>query len=62
MARSAPKERALLGIEPFWERPTLGPPLRWERWRIILNLAILSKDKISIDILQEAPPKRNGTT
>ena len=33
MAQSAVKERALLGIEPFLERPTLEPPLRWERWQ-----------------------------
>ena len=58
MAQSVPKERALLGIELFWERPTLEPPLRWERWRIILKLAILAKELISIDILQEEPPHK----
>ena len=56
MAQSATKERALLGIEPFWERPTLKPPLRWERWRILLKLAIPAKESISNDILREAPP------
>ena len=34
MTQSAVKERALLGIEPFWEKPTLESPLRWERWQI----------------------------
>ena len=58
MAQSAAKEQALLGIEPFWERPTLEPPLRWERWRIILKLAILAKEGILIDILREAPPDK----
>ena len=58
MAQSAPKERALLGIEPFWERPTLEPLLRWERWRINLKLAFLAKEGISIHILQEAPPDK----
>ena len=59
MAQSAPKERALLGIEPFWERPTLEPLLRWERWRIILKLAILARERILIHILREAPPDKN---
>ena len=52
MAQLAPKERAFLGIEHFWEWPTLESPLRWERWRIILKLTILAKEGISIDILR----------
>ena len=56
LAQSATKERALLGIEPFWERPILEPPLRWERWRLILKLAILANEGSLIDILREAPP------
>ena len=58
MAQSAVKERALLGLEPFWERPTLEPPLRWERWQIMLKLVILAKEGISIDTLQEEPPNK----
>ena len=57
MARSAPKERAPFGIETFWELSTMEPPLRWERWRINLKLAILAKEGISIDIPREAPPE-----
>ena len=53
MAQSAPIDQALLGIKPFWERPKLEPPLRWERCRIILKSASLAKGGISIDILQE---------
>ena len=56
MAQSATKERVLLGIEPFWEKPTLEPPLRRDRWQIIMKLAILAKEGISIDILVEDPP------
>ena len=41
MAQSATKERALLGIESFWEKPTLEPPLRWDRLQITLKLAII---------------------
>ena len=55
MARPAVKERALPGTEPFWEKPTLEPPLRWDRWQIMLKLAILAKDGISIDTLREDP-------
>ena len=58
MAKSATRERALLGIELFWERPTLEPPLRLEIWRIFLKLAILAKEGISIDILREAQPDK----
>ena len=58
MAQSATKERALLGIEPFWEKPTLEPPLRWDRWQIILKLAIMAKEGISLDILLEDPPDK----
>ena len=58
MAQSAVKERALLGIEPFWERPTLEPPLRWERLQIMLKLASLAKEGISIDTLRKNPPDK----
>ena len=58
MVQSAVKERALLRIEPFWEKPTLEPPLRWERWQIMLKLAILAKKVISIDTLCEDPPDK----
>ena len=58
MAQSAAKEPALFGIETFWEKPTLEPPLRWERWQIMLKLAIMAKEGISIDILLEDPPDK----
>ena len=59
MAQSAVKERALLDIETFWERPTLEPALRWERWQMqMLKLAILAKEGISIDTLRENPTNK----
>ena len=58
MVQSAVKERALLGIKPFWEKPTLEPPLRWERWQIKLKLSIRAKKGISIDTLREDPPDK----
>ena len=60
MAQSATKERALLGIKPFWEKPTLEPHLRWDRWQIMLKLAILAKEGISINILLEDPQTRSS--
>ena len=56
--QSATKERALLRIEPFGEKPTLEPPLRWDRWQIMQKLAIMAKEGISIDILLEDPPDK----
>ena len=58
MAQSAGKERAVLGIEPFWQKPKLEPPLRWDRWQIMLKLSIMAKDGISIDTLREDPPNK----
>ena len=55
MAQSVTKERAILGIEPFWEKPTLEPVLQWDRWQIMLKLAIMAKEGISIDILLADP-------
>ena len=59
MAQSVTKERALLGIVPFWDKPTLEPPLQWDRWQIMLKLAVMSKEGISIDILLEEPQKKS---
>ena len=58
MAQSAVEERALRGIKPFWEKPTLEPPLRWDRWQIMLKLAIVGKKGISINTLREDPPDK----
>ena len=45
MAQSATK-RTPLGIEPFWDKPTPDPPLRWEKWRVQYKLALLAKENI----------------
>ena len=58
MAQSAVKERALLGIELFWERPNFEPLLKRERWQIMLKLAIFAKEGISIDTLREDLPNK----
>ena len=58
MAQSAVNESALLGIEPSWEKPILEPPLRWDRWQIMLKLAILAKVGNSIYTLREDSPNK----
>ena len=62
MAQSAAKECALLGIEPFWEKPTLEPPLPLNRWQIMLKLAIMAKEVISINTLLEDPRQGHPTS
>ena len=58
MAQSALKEsgKSLLGVQPFSEKATLEPPLRWEYWRTQLKLAILPREGIVADILLADPP------
>ena len=58
MAQSAIKDsgKSPLGIQPFWEKATLEPPLRWEYWRTQLKLAILAQEGIEVDLLLADPP------
>ena len=52
MAQSARESRKTpLSIEPFLERPTSDPPIRWEKWRIQVKLAILARENITLDTL-----------
>ena len=53
MAQSALKDsgKSLLGIQPFWEKATLKPPLRWEYWRTQLKLSILAREGTVVDLL-----------
>ena len=59
MAQSALKEsgKSPLGIQPFCEKATLEPPLRWEYWRTQLKLAILAREGIVVDLLWADPPE-----
>ena len=57
MAQSARESRKTpLSIEPFWERPTSDPPIRWEKWRIQVKLAILAREYITLDTLLHPKP------
>ena len=59
MAQSALKDsgKSPLGIQPFWEKANLEPPLRWEYWRTQLKLAILAREGMVVDILSADPPE-----
>ena len=56
MAQPANK-RTPLGIDPFWDKPTPDPPLRWEKWRVQYNLALLAEANINLDILLGPKPE-----
>ena len=58
MAQSAKKDsgKSPLGIQPFREKATLEPPLRWEYWRTQLKLAILAREGIEVDLFLADPP------
>ena len=57
MAQPARESRKTpLSIEPFWERPTSDPPIRWEKWRIRVKLAILNRENIIMDTLLQPKP------
>ena len=59
MAQSALKDsgKSPLGIQPFWEKATLEPQLRWEYWRAQLKLTIRAREGIVVDILLADPPE-----
>ena len=57
MAQSATQKQTPLGIEPFWEKPSADPPLRWEKWQMQAKLALLAKENITSDILLEPKPE-----
>ena len=57
MAQSASESRKTpLSIEPFRERPTSDPPIRWGKWRIQVKLAILARENIMLDTLPQQKP------
>ena len=59
MAQPALKDsgKSPLGVQPFREKATLEPPLRWEYWRTQLKLAILAREGIEVDLLLADPPE-----
>ena len=59
MAQSALKDsgKSALGIEPFLEKATLEPPLRWGSWKTQLKHAILAREGIVVDLLLADHPE-----
>ena len=57
MAQPARESRKTpLSIEPFCERPTSDPPIRREKKRIQIKLAILAGENITLDTLLQPKP------
>ena len=57
MTQSATQKRTPLGIEPFWDKPSADPPLKWEKWQMQAKLALLAKENITVDTLLELKPE-----
>ena len=45
-----------LSIKPFWERARSDPPIRWEKWRMHVKLAINARENITLDTLLQTRP------
>ena len=57
MAQSPRESRKTpLSIELFWKRATSDPPIRCEKWRIRVKLAILARENIMLDTLLQPKP------
>ena len=57
MAQSATQKWTQLGLEPFWEKPSVDPPLKWEKWQMQAKLALLAKENITLEFLLEPKPE-----
>ena len=57
MVQSAAQKRTPLGIEPFWDKPSVDPPLKWEKWQMQAKLALLAKENITLATLLEPKPE-----
>ena len=59
MSQSALKDsgKSPLGIQPFLEKATLEPTLRWQYWRTQLKLAVLAREGIVVDLFLTEPPE-----
>ena len=56
MAQSADESRkTLLHVDAFWEKPTVTPPLSWDKWTQQWKLALLAKEGIQLEHLLNRP-------
>ena len=57
MAQPATQKRTPVDNEPFWDKPSADPPLKWEKWQMQAKLALLAKENITLDTLLEPKPE-----
>ena len=56
MAQSAVDSgKTPLHIDAFWEKPTITPPLSWDKWTQQWKLALLAKARIQLENLINGP-------
>ena len=51
MAQSNSNESNVRGILSFWQNHTVDPPIPWEEWSDLFQLAIIAKENIDIENL-----------
>ena len=51
MAQSNSNELNVRGIPSFWQNHTVDPPIPWEEWSDLFQLAMIAKENIDIDNL-----------
>ena len=57
MAQSTRESRKTpLSIEPIWERPTSDAPIRCEKWRTQVKIAIFAHENITLDTILQPKP------
>ena len=49
MAQSNSNESNVRGILSFWQNHTVDPPIPWEEWSDLFQLAIIAKENIDIE-------------
>ena len=61
MAQSAVDSRkTLLHIDAFREKPTITPPLSWDKWTQEWRLALLVKEVIQLETFLNRPPTKTS--
>ena len=53
---AADSRKSPLQIDAFWEKPTITPPLSWDKWTQQWKLALLAKEGIQLETLINGPP------
>ena len=51
MTQSNGNQSNVRGIPSFWQNHTVDPPITWEEWSDLFQLAVIAKEKIDIDSL-----------